>query len=728
MKFKQLVITVILISLALNIFADSGMWVPMNIAQNIKQMREDGLKLSAEDIYSINKTCLKDAVLGLSNEDSPFDSFCSASFISDSGLIISNYHPVIRFLEMFSNKDNDFLKYGYWARNKTEESNCFQLYAIQLVKMVDVTNELLAGTDTLSASDKNKIINDRGKLITKRLVLDKNTEGQISSFMAGNQFVLSIYKIYKDVRMVAAPPMQLGKFAGDADDWTWPRHTADFSLMRIYVDKNNHPTKFKKENVALTNNPYLRISLSGVKENDFAMLMGFPARSKLFIPSFAIDFLVKEELPTKIKIRAEKLKLINDAISNNQDIKFRYTAKVNSITNNYLRWKGELNGLQKMNLVAQKESQEKDLVDWINADAKRKEKYGDIIEVQKKIYNELKPYKIADNYFNEAGINGAEIIPFAGKFEKMVQMFNRKKVNMKAVQGETKRLKPLVDQFFKGWDYELDCKMYCSLLYMYYQNVDKKFISEEMTEALKEFNGDVDKYSEAAFSNSIITHKDSLLSFLDKVDSVSIKSFVNDPVYKLALSYYKTYTEKVAYKMKRLQTEQSKYYNIYVQAIAEKNAGKLLSPDANQTLRIAYGKVTGCTPADGMHYDYYSTLDGLFEKNLRNEGNDDYYIPKKLRNLYDNKDFGKYAEKGVLHVNFLTNCQTTSGNSGSPVLNAKGNLIGVNFDRIAEGVASDYQYSPELSRSITVDIRYILFILDQFSPAKYLIKEMKFVK
>ncbi len=728
MKFRYIVLSLFFVLPFANSFADGGMWVPMNISQNIKQMQKAGLKLSAKDIYDINKTCLKDAVLGLSNEDTPFDSFCSASFISDNGLVVTNYHPMIRFLEMFSKKENDFLKFGYWAKNKSEETNCFQLYAIQLVRMTDVTDELIEGTDTLSAGDKNKVINDRGKAIVKRLVTDKTTDGQISSFMGGNQYILSIYKIYKDVRMVAAPPMVLGKFGGDADNWAWPRHTADFSLLRIYVDKDNKPANHKKENIPLTNNPYFKISLGGVKENDFAMVMGFPARSKLFIPSFAIDFLVNKELPAKIKIRGEKLKLINEAIAENQDIKFRYTAKVNSITNNYLRWKGELSGLQKMKLVAQKTAEEKELMNWINADAARKEKYGDIIEVQKKIYDDLIPYKVADVYFNEAGLSGAEIIPFAGKFEKMVQMFNRKKLNMKAVNAEAKNLMPLVDQFFRGWDYELDRKTYSNLLYQYYENVDKKFISNEMTEALREFDGDVEKYSTAAFANSMITKKDSLVAFLNTVDSVSIQKLTSDPVYKLALSYYKTYTERVMNQMKQLQSEQSKYYTIYVNAIAEMNKGKLLSPDANQTLRVAYGNVIGCTPVDGIKYNFLSTLDGVFEKKLANSGNEDYYTPKKLSALYDDKDFGKYAENGTLAVNFLTNCQTTSGNSGSPVLNAKGNLIGVNFDRIREGVASDYQYIPELSRSITLDVRYMLFLLDKYSPSAYLLNEMKFVK
>lgn len=728
MKIRNIILAILICTFSIQAKADGGMWLPLNISQNIAQMRKAGLKLSAEDIYSINKACLKDAVVGLTTTDTDFDSFCTASFISDNGLILTNYHPILRYLEMFSKKGNDFLKFGYWSEKSEEESNCFDLQVSQLVQMVDVTNELMIGTDTLSADEKTKVINERSKKITASYTKGKKLEAQVVSFMAGNQFVMSVYRIYKDVRMVAAPPMVIGKFGGDADNWAWPRHTADFSLLRVYVNKDNEPAKYSKENVPLKNNPFLKISTKGVKENDFVMLMGFPARSKLYIPSFAIEYLEKDELPAEIAIRGDKLKIINEAISANPDIKFRYTARVNSITNKYLRWKGELAGIQKMDLVSQKKAEEKELLDWINADAARKAKYGNIIEVQKKIYDDLKPYKVADTYFNEAGINGAEIIPFAGKFEKLVQMFSRKKVNEKAVAAEANRLKPLAAQFFKDWDFELDRKMYCTLLYRYYQSVDKKFISNEMTEALAVYGGDVDKYSIEAFDKSILTHKELVDSFLNKVDTVSMAVFTNDPVYKLAISYYKTYTERVANQMKRLQSEQSKYYKIYMQAYLEKNAGQIICPDANQTQRLAYGKVTGCVPADGMRYDYYTTFDGVFEKNMTNAGNEDYYVPKKLRELYKNKDFGDYAEKGVLRTCFLTNCQTSSGNSGSPVLNAKGEIVGLNFDRTVEGVASDYCYSPQLSRSISVDIRYLLLLLDKYSPSKYVLKEMKLVK
>jgi len=728
MKVKLFIATLLISIVSNHLKADAGLWVPLNISQNIKEMKAAGLKLSAEDIYSINKVCLKDAVVGLTTEDNDFDSFASASFISDKGLVITNYHPMIRYLEAISKADRDFLKFGYWSTKPEEETNCHGLQVSQLVEMIDVTKEILEGTGGLSENELTEALNKKGKQISSRLTKGTKNEGKITSFMGGNQFILSIYRVYKDVRMVAAPPMTLGKFAGDTDNWTWPRHTADFSLLRVYVNAKNEPAKYSKENVALTGNPFLKISLAGVKENDFVMTMGYPARTKLYIPSFAIDFMENVELPAKVKIRGEKLRIINQALENNPNIKFRYTARVNSITNKYLLWKGELSGLKKMQLTQQKIAEEKELMEWINADESRKAKYGDIIEIQRKIYDDLKPYKIADVYFNEAGLSGAEIVPFAGKFEKLVQMFARKKINETAIKGEVGRLVPLAEQFYKDWDYEIDRQMYRNMFFLYIQNVDQKFKSEAMINALKAYDGDVDKYADAAFENSIITHPDRMRDFLTKVDSAAIEKLTLDPVYSLALSFYKIYTSKVLNQMNKLQEEQSKYYSIYIDAVVAKNAGKIMSPDANRTQRLTYGKVTGCVPANGIRYDYYTTLDGVFEKNRQNADNPDYRIPKKIAVLYENKDYGQYATNGTLHTNFLTNCHTSSANSGSPVINAKGQLVGLNFDRMAEGIASDYKYSPDLSRSIAVDIRYILFLLEKYSPSKEVINEMMFVK
>lgn len=729
MKTHFFIITLLISCFTFPLKADEGMWLTKDIARNINQMKKAGLKLSASDIYSINKACLKDAVIGLSNADNAFDSFASASFVSDNGLLITNFHPIIRFLEQFSRPDRDFIKSGYWSTKPEEETYCRDLNVIQLVKMVDVTSEILEGTNGLSPNEFNNKINENGAALRRKYTRGTDTDAKITSFMGGNQFIMSIYRVYKDVRMVAAPPISLAKFAGDADNWRWPRHAADFAFLRVYVDKDNKPADYSKENVALKGNHFLTVSMVGVNENDFTMTMGFPARTRLYIPSFAVEYMEQTELPAKVKIRGEKLRIINEALEARPEIKFRYTARVNSITNNYLRWKGELNGLKRMNLAQQKSNEEKELMVWINADKARVEKYGDIIETQREIYNKLIPLKIADIYFNETAISGAEIVPFAGKFEKMVQMFNRKTLNQRALNGEVERLIPLAKQFFESWDMDVDKQMFRNMLYLYYNNVDRAFISNVMIESLQPFNGDLDKYTDFAFANSILTKPDSIQAFLQNVDSTSIKKFTADPLYKIALSYYEVYTGRVLNQTKRLEGEQAKYFNLYMDAIATMNANKILAPDANRTQRLSYGKVSRTKPTDGMLYNYFTTMDGIFEKRAENPGHPDYVIPKKMYDLYQNADFGPYANKdGEMPVGFLSNNHTSSASSGSPVLNAKGELIGLNFDRIAEGVASDYKYLPELSRNIVVDIRYVLFILDKFSPSTQILDELKIVK
>jgi len=726
---KKLVAIVLVLSFfTVQLRADEGMWLTKDITRNIKQMKKAGLKLSAADIYSINKACLKDAVIGLSNADNAFDSFATASFVSDSGLLITNFHPIIRYLEQFSQPGRDFIKSGYWSTKPEEETHCRDLSVIQLVKMVDVTTEILEGANGLKSNEYNNKINENGIAIRQKYTRGTDTDAKITSFMGGNQFIMSIYKVYKDVRMVAAPPISLAKFAGDADNWRWPRHAADFAFLRVYVGKDNKPADFSKENVALKGNHFLKVSAAGVKENDFSMIIGYPARTKLYIPSFAIEYLEQTELPAKIKIRGEKLRIINEALKARPEIKFRYTARVNSITNNYLRWKGELNGLKRMKLTQQKLDEEKELMAWINADSARIKKYGDIISVQRDIYNKLIPLKIADIYFNETAISGAELVPFAGKFEKLVQMFNRKKINEKAIKEEVDRLIPLAKQFFESWDKEVDKQMFRDMLFLYYNNVDKAYISNVMVESLAPFDGDLDKYTDYAFANSMLTKPDSIQAFLQKVDTITIDKFTADPLYKIALSYYEVYTRRVLNQTQKLEAEQAKYYNLYMDAIASMNSNKLMFSDANRTQRLSYGKVTGALAADGLLYNYYTTMDGIFEKRADNPGNPDYLIPKKIADLYQNADFGTYAVNGKMPVNFLSNLHTSSANSGSPVLNAKGELIGLNFDRIAEGVASDYKYLPESSRNIAVDIRYVLFLLEKYSMSKQLVNEMVIVK
>lgn len=544
--------------------------------------------------------------------------------------------------------------------------------------------------------------------------------------VAGNQFILSIYHVYGDVRLVAAPPMVLGKYGGDDDNWRWPRHTADFALLRIYVNENKESSNYQKNNVPLSDNVYLKISDKGVKDNDFVMTMGFPGHTKFYIPSFAVSYTQNEELPTEMQILDTKIKIINDALHKTPGDRYSYTARLSSLNNSYLRYKGELSGLKDTRLATSKEEEEAELTQWIKQDPARLARYGDIMRIQKEIYDKMIPLKKAELYFQQTALNGAEIIPFAGKFEKLVQMFHRRKVNMKAVESEVARLRPLAKQFYDNWDEEVNKKMYANLLGLYLTGIDKSFITRPMMEAVQQYKGNLNDYADDAFKKSILTHPDSLYHFLNHADSTSVAIFTTDPIYRMALGYYNMYVNVVNRHLSNLKSEQSKYYNIYMKAVMEKNKGKMLMPDANDTERLTYGKVASYL-SEGQHQTSTADYMGMLKKSGLHQGNADYYIPKKMQDLLTKKDFGQYV-KGDLPMCFINTCHTTSGNSGSAILDAQGRLVGINFDRIAEGIVSDYRYMSDRSRSIGVDIRYVLFLLDKYAPTKYVLKEMNITK
>lgn len=705
------------------ISADEGFWYPSLVKdQNLKKMKQMGLQLTAEEIYSETKPDITEAVMALTSAGQDLRAYASASFISSEGLIITNHHAVFNHLERFSSDDNDFMKYGYWSKNREQETNCDGLQVTLLIHQEDVTKEILKGTDKITdAREKNALINERSKAIGERM--DKrypNSISQVSSQMAGNGYVLNTYRIYKDVRMVAAPPMQIGRYAGEYDNWQWPRHTGDFAILRVYADENNNPAPYSKSNKPYRPTKWLPISKAGVKPNDFTMVFGYPSTSREYIPSYALDKIINEQNVARVKIREKKLELLREAIGDNPLLRLRYTSRMHSIENSYLRWKGEIEGVRKMNLVEKKMAEEVEFQRWADSNAKRKELYGDVLERLRDNYEELAVYNLADVYFQEAGLQGAEIVPIAGKFEKLMAMFDRKRINEKAVKSEADKLLNLTNQYFYNWDYEMDRKMFRDMITVYMNDMPSKFYSVEMLRAAKDFNGDMELYSQHAFANSILTNKDSIRSFLRNILEDGPNRLKNDPVYQLAIGYYRVNVNHIARQRMKLQDEQRAIYATYLKAYTEFKKGELLYPDANRTMRYSFGKVEAVEDFAAQTF-----LSDLVNKADTHGDSASYYLPRKLRALYKSRDFGDYGVNGDVPINFITNCHTTSASSGSAVINAKGEFVGINFDRYVKGVASDYRYMPELCRSITVDSRYILFILDKYSPSSHLIKELE---
>ncbi len=725
-----------LLSLVLLVFllpngliADEGMWLPLLLKdQKFSQMREMGLKLSAQEIYSINNACLKDAVIGLMGEGANLRSYGTASFVSDSGLIITNYHVVMSYIERFSTQENDFLKYGYWAQKRSEESLCRGLYVKQLIRMADVTEEILEGTQGLAGREKQSKIDANGVKIAERETKGTKYEVKMQSLFGNSQYIMNIYIVYRDVRMVAAPPMAIAKFGGNSDNYKWPRHTGDFALLRVYANNENLPASFSKKNRPYKPVHFLPISAKGVKENDFIMIIGYPGSTREYIPSFALEKIIYDQNAHKVAIRKEKLNIINSALEENPSLKFRYTTNLSSIGNSYLRWKGEIMGVTRMNLVSVKQEEEKLFNKWANSTPERANKYGSVLKEMQEHYKAVAQYNLAFDYFNEAGINGSEIVPFIGKFEKLAAIYSRKTLDSKSAQNETKRLIGLTHQFFNNWDYEIDRKMFRNLMVRYYDNMLDKFKSDAMIKYLALYNGDVEKLTKEVFENSMLTNKEKLISFLENPDRDVQKEIKEDALYELAIGYYMINVDRIVRQRGDLQARLLELNELYLEGYLEMNKDKMIYPDANNSQRVSYGKVIGANAQDGLWYEPFTTLDGAISKHLNNIEDPEFYIPKKIRDLQSDANYGNYSNKdNVLYVNFLTNAHTTSGNSGSPVINAKGELVGLNFDRIWEGVSSDYRYSKVLSRSIAVDIRYVLFILENYSPSKYVFNEL-FIK
>ncbi|PKP00560.1 MAG: serine protease [Bacteroidetes bacterium HGW-Bacteroidetes-8] len=713
-----------------NSAADEGMWLPLLLKnQKFEQMRKMGLKLSAEEIYSINRACIKDAVIGLMGEGANLRSFGTASFISDSGLIITNYHVILSYIERFSNSENDFLKYGYWARNRAEESLCRGLQMKQLIRMEDVTGVILEGTDSLTGPERSLKIDENGKRLASLATKETGYEVRMQALFGNSQYIMSVYAVYRDIRMVAAPPFSIGKFGGHKDNYSWPRHTGDFAILRVYSNKENKPSTFSNKNVPYKPASYLKISLKGVKDGDFIMVAGFPGSTKEYVPSFALDRIIYGENVHKVGIRKEKIDIINSAIDENPQLRFRYTTRLSSIENSYLRWRGEIMGVTRMDLVNKKRVEEGNYKRWVAADSKRAEMYSGILERMEELYKDVAVYNLAEAYFNEAGINGSEIVPFIGKFEKLAAIYSRKNLDIKAANSEAKRLIGLTHQFFENWDLEVDRKMFRNMMVKYYQNMPDIFKPDAMVKYLTQYEGDAQRLSQELFKNSIFTDKGRLIQFLEDSNRDLSGNIKEDPLYQLAIGYYMINVNKIMRVRGELQSRLMELNNIYMRGYLEMNGEKIIYPDANNSQRISYGRVNGAKAQDGLFYSSFTTLDGANDKYLNNIEDEQFYLPKKVRDLIEKGDYGVYAsDNGKLTVNFLTDAHTTSGSSGSPVLNSKGELVGLNFDRIWQGVASDFRYDKDISRSIALDIRYILFILDKYSPSQYVLRELKITK
>ena len=708
MKFLRLLILLVFSQVSAQ---QGGMWIPSLLkGMNESEMKKLGMKISAEDIYSVNKSSLKDAV-------PQFDGGCTAEVISDKGLILTNHHCGFDNIQSHSTVENDYLTNGFWAYKMEEELPNKDLYVTFIIRIEDVTTKVLDGTGTLATeAEKQKKIQENISFLNKTLPKEAWQENNIRTFYDGNQYLLFVIENYKDVRLVGAPPSSIGKFGSDTDNWVWPRHTGDFSLFRIYADKNNRPAEYSKDNVPYKPKHFFPISINGIKENDFTMVMGYPGRTQEYLPAIAVDQIVNTLNPVKIEVRDAALKVQDGFMRKDNAIKIQYASKYAAVANYWKKWIGETKGLKKSNAISVKQKFEAAFQEKVILAGKQPE-YGNIISDFNKNYSEIIDFALARDLFSEVVLRNSELLQNSYRLYQLEQILKTK--GEQAFTDRKNNLSNGIVDFYKDYNAMVDKNVFEQLIAIYAKRLPSQFLPNELN------NMNASQLTNDIYTNTKLTKLEDFRSLLEGDSKTVIEKINADKGYQILKTMADAYTKNVLPKYDELNLKNIATQRTYMKAILELFPNDRIFPDANSTLRVTYGKVKGYKPNDAITYDPFTYLDGVMEKYV--PGDYEFDVPKKLIDLYNSKDYGVYASKGKIPVAFIATNHTTGGNSGSPALDAKGNLIGLNFDRVWEGTMSDIYYSPEICRNIMVDIRYVLFIIDKFAGADNLIKELKII-
>lgn len=688
-----------------------GMWIPSLLeGMNEKEMKSLGMKMTAKDIYDVNHSSLKDAV-------PHFNGGCTSEVISPKGLILTNHHCGFSQIQSHSSVENDYLTNGFWAYKMEEELPNENLVVTFIVKIEDVTTQVLNGVASLtSEAEKQKKIQENITSLSNSLPKESWQENKIRTFFEGNQYMLFLTETFKDVRLVGAPPSAIGKFGSDTDNWVWPRHTGDFSLFRIYADKNNHPAAYSKDNVPYTPKHFLPISLDGVAEDDFTLVFGYPGKTNEYLPAVAIEQIVKELNPAKIEIRDRALKVADGFMRKDNAIKIQYASKYAGIANYWKKWIGETQGLKKSNAVAIKRDAEKAFQQKVIKAGKQTE-YGNLLSDFEKNYAEIAPYALSRDYFMEVVLRNTELLSVGFKLYQLEQIYNTK--GEQSFTDRKNNLATGLDEFYKDFNATVDRNVFEQLIELYATKSPKQFLPASLS------NVNAEKLTADIYDKSKLVNYSGLKELLTGDTKTVLANLNKDKGFQLVKELADKYNKEVAPKFDEINLRITALQRTYMKAQLELNKDSRIFPDANSTLRVTYGKVKGYAPKDATLYTPVTYLDGVMEKYI--PGDYEFDVPSKLIDLYNTKDYGQYGENGKMPVCFIGTNHTTGGNSGSPAIDAKGNLIGLNFDRVWEGTMSDIYYDPSICRNVMVDIRYVLFIMDKYAGAKNLIDELKLV-
>lgn len=706
---KKVTIVVLALMLAIGAKADEGMWLPSLISQRIADMQEKGFRLSAEDIYSVNQASLKDAVV-------LFGRGCTGELISAEGLLLTNHHCGYGQIQKHSSVEHDYLKDGFWAMSREEELPNPGLSVSFLERMEDVTDIILKGYEPgMSEDQRVEIVRNNSNALIEEVTKDgKGLRATVEALYYGNQYFLFLYRQYEDVRLVGAPPSSIGKFGGDTDNWMWPRHTGDFSMFRIYADKDNNPAPYSEANVPYRPKKYFRISTKGVQEGDFTFIYGFPGSTKEYIHSEGVRYIEEIGDPHKINLRTLRLDIMNKYQAQSQKVRIQYSSKNANVSNAWKKWQGEVKGIKKMKTVQTKQEFEKAFDRWAQGG-----EFDGVIDRIAGIYKELEPYQFATDYYSET-VRTVEIANFA---MSIARLFVQEDSTM---TFDSAKAAALAEAFYKDWYLPIDKESFVAVMAEYDRNVPADFKPAYYKERLASY-GSIVAWAEGIFTGSIFTDPDKVAA-LTAEDKETV---MTDPATEFFNEFLKWYYADILPVTTRLNQELQLAYRDYMRGqmvyCRTQRVPKAFYPDANLTLRVAYGHIKGYSPADGVYYTPSSTIKGIMEKD--NPDIFDYNIPQRLRDIYATKDYGRWADaSGEVPVCFIATNHTTGGNSGSPVINADGDLIGLNFDRVWEGTMSDIVFDPEICRNIALDVRYVLFTIDKIGEADYLFEEMTFTE
>ncbi|TXK74006.1 S46 family peptidase [Mesonia sp. HuA40] len=688
------------------------MWIPSLLkGMNESEMQNLGMKMSAEDIYSVNNSSLKDAV-------PHFNGGCTSEVISPKGLLLTNHHCGYGQIQSHSSVENDYLANGFWAKNFKEELPNPGMTVTFIVEISDVTNQVLDGTQEASNEEERQQIIEKNKQdVVNNSPKEAWQTNRVSTFYDGNQFMLFRVETFKDIRLVGAPPSSIGKFGSDTDNWMWPRHTGDFALFRIYANKDNKPAEYSEDNIPYTPKHFLPVSLDGVEENDFTMVFGYPGTTDEYLPAVAVEQLIETINPARIGIREVALKEQDAFMRKDQEIKIKYASKYARIANYYKKWIGESQGLTKTDAVGIKRNLEDQFTQTL-AEKGLEDEYGHILNDFEKAYADFRNYDLAYSLFSEAFIRNVELLRTGFQLYQLEQVYNFR--GEQSFNDRKNNFFKDTQSAYKDYSQKVDEKVFEKVLAFYAEEMPKEFLPDVYE------NIDLNKLTQQIYSQSALTEYDKLAALLEGDAEEVLKRLQADPGYDFVKNNAIAFYSEVLPAYRNMRLEIDALQAEYMKAIVETSPkGARIFPNANGTLRVTYGQVKGYSPKDAVYYEPVTHLEGVMEKYV--EDDYEFDVPQKLIDLYEAKDYGQYAENGKLPVNFIGTNHTTGGNSGSPVIDAYGNLIGLNFDRVWEGTMSDIYYDPAISRNIMVDARYILFIIDKYANAKHLIDEMQLV-